>query len=289
MKLRIAACQFPVQRGIEQNQAYILRQMASAASRGADVALFPEASLGGYAGVDFPSFRGYDWPLLIQCTQRVMDEARQQGIWVVLGSNHRLTGKHKPHNCLYIISDRGQVVDRYDKLFCTGGPDQMDMRHYSPGSHFAKLTIKGVRCGFLICHDWRYPEVYRRYKQLGVDLIMQSWYDGGLNRTQWRDTGKMLGQVIPATAQGHAACNHLWICGTNTSKPQSCFGGFLIQPDGQMVSKAARNRPSVHMCTVDTEAPLDDPARHWRKDAIKGKLHGGKKVGDPRSADRKCV
>ena len=39
---------------------------------------------------------------------------------MVVGSSHPLTGRRKPHNCLYVISSRGKLVERYDKRFCTG-------------------------------------------------------------------------------------------------------------------------------------------------------------------------
>ena len=120
MRLTVATCQFPVDSDIRRNLRYVSRQIRTAKDRGAHVAHFPEASLSGYAGVDFPSHEGFDWTLLRESTQRVLDLARQFHIWVILGSTHRLTGKHKPHNSLYIIDDRGELVDRYDKMFCAG-------------------------------------------------------------------------------------------------------------------------------------------------------------------------
>jgi predicted amidohydrolase len=87
------------------------------------------------------------------------------GLRVVLVSAHPLTGRRKPHNSLYIIDDRGQIVDRYDKMFCSGDPSEKtgDLAHYTPGDHFSDFSIKGVRCGPLICHDYRYPGLYREY------------------------------------------------------------------------------------------------------------------------------
>ena len=83
----------------------------TASRRGARVAHFPEGSLSG-------------------C---------QLGLWVVLGSAHRLSDSHKPHNSLYIISDAGRIVERYDKRFCSGDPGGRsgDLAHYSPGGHFS--------------------------------------------------------------------------------------------------------------------------------------------------------
>lgn len=78
-----------------------------------------------------------------------------------------LTGDHKPHNSLYIINATGSIVDRYDKRFCAGDPEESagGLVHYTPGDHLSVFTINGIRCGALICHDYRYPELYREYKR----------------------------------------------------------------------------------------------------------------------------
>lgn len=286
MTLTVATCQFPVSADIRGNARHILRQMREARARGADAAHFPEAALGGYAGFDFPSFRGYDWPLLRRLTGRVLEEARRLGLRVILGSNHPLTPPHKPHNSLYLVDPRGRLADRYDKMFCMGREGDLDLRHYSPGSRFVVFTLKGVRCGLLICHDWRYPEVYREYRRLGVRLIFQSWYDGGMRRGEFARSGRVLGSVIPATVQGHAACNHLWISAANTSKPESCFGAFAVRPDGWITDRLPRNRTGILITKVDPRLKLPDPSAPWRDRAIRGILHSGTPVHDPRSRDR---
>ena len=287
--LRIAACQFPLGCDVEQNAAFVKRQINEAAGRGADIVQFPECALGGYAGVNFASFRGYDWSRLHQCTRDIMALAKKLKVWVVLGSHHRLSGRHKPHNSLYVIDNRGRIVDRYDKMFCMGRVGTFDLAHYTPGSRFVVFRIKGVKCGLLICHEWRYPELYRNYQRLGVNIVFQSWYDGDLSRDAFQQSGKALGQVIPAAAQGHAVCNCLWISGANTSKPESCFGCFVVQPDGIIAAKAARNRPAVLCHDIDTDREFDDTARPWRKRAMEGVLHSGRTVSDPRSEDPTCL
>lgn len=173
MQLTVATCQFPVDADVRRNLQYIARHIRTAQDRGAHVAHFPEVGLSGYAGVDFPSYKGFDWALLHECTQRVLDLARQCRLWVILGSTHRLTGQHKPHNSLYIINDHGLLVDRYDKMFCAGdrAGKTVDLAHYSPGHHLSVFAIQGVQCGALICHDCRYPELYRAYKRRGVQMI----------------------------------------------------------------------------------------------------------------------
>ena len=113
----------------------------------------PECALSGYAGTDLPSAADLDWDLLHKETDSILALAKELGVWVVLGSNHRLSGDHKPHNSLYVINSQGQIVDRYDKRFCT----DTDLRYYSPGDHFVTFGLNGVKCGLLICYDMHPP------------------------------------------------------------------------------------------------------------------------------------
>jgi predicted amidohydrolase len=288
VELCIATCQFPVSDDIRNNQRYILRQMKLAKEKSAEVVHFPECALGGYAGEDFKSFKGYDWEYLRHATQTVIDLSRQLKLWTILGSNHRLSGSHKPHNSIYIINPRRGIVNRYDKLFCMGTKSTLDLKHYSPGSRFVVINIKNIRCGFLICHDWRFPELYREYKRQGVKLIFQSWYDGNLSNRQMKRDGTVLSNVLPATIQGHAVCNYLWISSSNTSKPISRFGAMMVRPDGAIVRRLPRNRPGVLISTVDTTQKFVDPAKLLRKNALQGKLHSGTLVQDPRSSNLTC-
>lgn len=130
--------------------------------------------------MEFESFEGFDWPALVEGTLEVQQLARELGVWVVVGSSHRLSGEEKPHNCMYVIYDNGAIVDRYDKLFAVGSTseDDNDLAHYSPGSHFSVFEVKGVRCGVLICHDFRYDELYREYLLRGVQLMLHSYHNG---------------------------------------------------------------------------------------------------------------
>ncbi|MHC5138734.1 MAG: carbon-nitrogen hydrolase family protein, partial [Planctomycetota bacterium] len=155
--IHIATCQFPVSADVEANASHIRTQMRQAADGAADIVHFSECALSGYASVDFPSFDRYNWNLLKEKTSEIIELAGDLGIWVILGSSHRLTEPNKPHNSLYLISSEGKLVDRYDKRFCT----QIDSDNYTPGDHFVHFEVNGVRCSLLICFDLRFPELYR--------------------------------------------------------------------------------------------------------------------------------
>jgi len=302
MILRTATCQFPVDRDIEENLRHILGQMESAKRDGAHVLHFSELALSGYAGVELHSIDELDWDLLIDATDQVMAEARRRRVWVILGSTHRLSGRTKPHNSLYIINPEGRIVDRYDKMFCTGsrkGTDS-DLAHYSPGDHFVVFKIRGVRCGVLICHDFRYDELYREYKRRNVQVMFHSYHNGHIDPSAWKKANdpalrrlnhatNVHGIIVPPTMQAYAANNHMWISSNNTSARESCWPSFVVRPDGVISDRLQRNRPGVLMTTIDTNAEYYDAAEAWRDRAMRGTFHSGRRVQDPRSRNRRAL
>jgi predicted amidohydrolase len=301
-KLIVATCQFPVDADIARNARYVLRQLSIAKERGARVAHFPEACLSGYAGTDFPSHEGFDWDALENFTRRVLASAAELGMWVVLGSAHRLTGEHKPHNSLYIIDPHGNIADRYDKRFCGGDPEETagDLAHYTPGDHPTVFTINGVRCGALICYDYRFPELYREYKKQGVDLVFHSFHAANMSPEtvaerrahvgedvyRLNPSGTYPGITMRAAMTAAASANHVWISCPNSSARESCWGSVFVRADGATLGRLPRNRAGVLVTTVDTEAPLYDSTAAWRGRAMDGVFHTGTLVDDPRAKDR---
>lgn len=275
--IRVATCQFAVTGRIKRNALQIRRQMVQAKAQRADLVHFSETALTGYAGTNFESWEGFDWATLRSETERIMELARAKKLWVVLGSTHRLTGKHLPHNSLYIISPAGRIVDRYDKCFCTNG----DLRFYSPGTHLPVFKVNGVTCGALICYDLRFPELYRKYKRLGVECLFQSFHNadsaGGPN--VWT-------RIMRQTMQCRAATNYFWVSANNSSAYYQSWPSVFIKPSGETAGQLKFHRAGVMVNTVDTSAELYDASGAFRDRAMRGVLHTGRPVKDARSHAR---
>jgi predicted amidohydrolase len=301
--LAIATCQFPVSREIARNARYVRALLRAAKRQGADVAHFCEGSLSGYAGSDFESHDSLDWAQLREAAEQVRGLARELRLWVLLGASHPLQGRRKPHNSVYVIDARGELVDRYDKRFCAGPPDASsgDLAHYTPGAHFSVFDIRGVRCGVLICHDYRYPELYREYKRRGVQLVFHSYHAGHMSAQRARaaraQVGARLarlnqGATLPeitmrAAMQAAAASNHVWISCSNTGARESCWPSFAVRADGVISARLRRHAAGVLLWRLDPSEPLYDSTRHWRGRAMRGVYHSGRLLRDPRSAARR--
>jgi predicted amidohydrolase len=274
-RLRLATCQFPISADIAANARVIRDQIREARGRGADLVQFAETALSGYAKQDHATLDDLDWPLLDRETRSIAELARECGTWVVLGSTHRLSGDHKPHNSLYVIGPDGRIVDRYDKRFCT----TTDLRFYSPGDRAVTFDVNGVTCGLAICHDFRYPELYRDYARRGVRLMLHSFYN-----TEPTDEA-IRRELAPEYAQVYASMNNFFVSYTNTTRRWAWTACF-VTPDGQIAATLPQHESGVMVNDVDVDAEFEDSSRAFRAAALRGVLHSGELVDDPRSRDR---
>ncbi|MEV0680837.1 carbon-nitrogen hydrolase family protein [Actinosynnema sp. NPDC050436] len=117
--MRIAVTQPTASPDVRRNGRKVRELVRRAAGAGARLVQFPEGFLSGYAEEQVADWGDVDWPAVRAEFARVVGPAGGLGVWVVLGSAHPLAAPHLPHNSLYVISDRGRVVDRHDKRLCS--------------------------------------------------------------------------------------------------------------------------------------------------------------------------
>ena len=284
-KLTVATCQFLIEKEPERNLRSVLRQLKQAKAEGAHLVHFSESCLSGYLGVEIRSSKEVDWDRVDAGMREVMAAAKQHRLWVVIGCNHRLTGRHKPHNSLYVISDKGHLVNRYDKMFCTGrNAKDGDLRYYSPGESFVTFDVRGVKCGLLICHDFRYPELFREYKRRDVKLMLVSFHNAGMKREEY-DKYKI---YVPPTIQSAAASNYFSVSANNSTRKYA-WPSFVVNAEGVVISKAPAHRTAVLINTIDTKRKLYDASDAWRERCMRGVLHSGALVKDRRSCNRRAL
>ena len=262
--LRVAACQFAIGADIPRNGATIRRQMRVGQRRGAEIVLFPECALSGYAGAQFESFEGYPWPVLAEETARVREAAAELGLWTILGSTHR-SRKGKPTNCLYLIDPQGRVAKRYDKCFLMPG----DREHYAAGRRVVTHTLNGVKVGLLICFDFRFPELWRELLTRRCRLVFFASYLAGPRRN------RLMEQVAPATLATRAAENFMHVVAANAATGRQWVNSRVHRPDGAVAAQAPWHKPHVLVHTIDLAADADlyNPIGGLARRAARGQRH----------------
>ena len=161
------------------------------------------------------------------------DLARELGLWVVVGSSHRLTPPHRPHNSLYVISDRGEVATRYDKRFLSH--TEITGWH-TPGREPCVFEVDGWRFGCALCIEVHFPEVFREYAELGVDCVLFSAYADD--------------PMFGIQAQGYAASHSYWVSVSIPTQMSRGLTSRLIAPTrgdpggGGAIGVRGRRRPA---------------------------------------------
>jgi predicted amidohydrolase len=216
--------------------------MINAAQEGARVVHLPETSLPGYGPVHFKTFADYSWSTLDRYERQICALALSLDQWIILGSMRRVD-QGLPRNCILVISNKGNVVSIYDKQRLY----KEEKKYYSAGNKPLVTEINGYRCGFLICYDNCYPELYEEYRNLGVEILFHSFHNAG-NRVLTSIKDVMLANLIV-----RAADNRMYISASNSSRRQSPLAACIVRPDGTMV-KTSRNTSAI---VVDTY-PVDE-------------------------------
>jgi len=103
--------------------------------------------------------------------------ARDNGLWVHLGSLAVRSSAGKVANRAFVIDDQGEVRARYDKihLFDVDLPTGESWREsavYSGGE--GAVVVGGTpvgKLGLTICYDLRFPALFERLAEAGAELI----------------------------------------------------------------------------------------------------------------------
>ena len=247
----------------------MLRQASAA---GARLAHFPEGFLSGYAVEDVASWDEVDWALVHRELEDVAAFAGELGMWVVLGSAHPLTEPHWPHNSLYVISDEGRLVDRYDKRKCS---HTELTRFYTPGFEPVVFEIDSFRFGLAICIEINFPDVFAEYDRLSVDCLLLSAYP--------------VDSIFATKARAYAAVHNYWLSLSVPAQATNLFHSGLIGPHGELLADAGGESGLV-VGTLDRADPALrgalELARPWRTMARAGHIYEQRRVTDERSRVR---
>lgn len=149
---------------LEGNTERALALLTQAHAQGADLVLFPECFLTGYAPLAAHSLAlGDDVPYL----RRVCEKARALSVGAVVTALTR--GVHAPRNTAFVIGRDGRVLMRYDKVHTCDFSDEACLES---GEGFFVCDFDGVQLGVMICYDREYPESARVLMLQGAELIL---------------------------------------------------------------------------------------------------------------------
>jgi predicted amidohydrolase len=268
--IKIATAQSRISPDIRDNAREIRRLMQEARSSGASIIHFPEAAVSGCSKAHIKAWDRFDWEALADELHSTADLARELGLWVVVGSCHRLTPPNRPHNSLYVISARGVIATRYDKRFLSH--TEVTGWH-TPGQRPSVFEVGGWRFGCVLCIEIHFPELFQEYAELGVDCVLFSAYAEDA--------------MFGVQAQGFAASHGYWVSVSAPAQFSRGLSSQLIGPTGEVQAVATPSESGVVVDVLDENCPRWEVALHrakpWRATAREGSVYRERYVRDPRS------
>ncbi|MFI1060466.1 carbon-nitrogen hydrolase family protein [Streptomyces spororaveus] len=260
--------------------------MVEAAGAGTRLVQFPEGAIvypskhvmaAGAAGELVPAdWSRAAWDVLREEAESIASLAGQLRLWTVFGSIHPLTPPHRPHNSLYVVSDRGRLVARYDKRFLS---DTEVSYLYSPGQQPLVFEVDGIRFGFALCIEANFPEVFAEYERLDVDCVLLSVMVDDAPRAR--------------VAQAYGTLYNYWLGYSVPAQFSATVPSGIVGPGGRWLARCpADGRPALAVADIDLDSQEKDInvalryARPWRRLARAGLYDEQIPVGDARSDTR---
>jgi deaminated glutathione amidase len=180
--MRVALCQLPISPDPATNLARVAQAVASAARQGADLAVFPEATLARFGS----DLRELAEPLDGEFGTGLAQLARDSGLALVVGV-FEPAPDGRVYNTAVAYSAAGDLVAAYRKIHMFDSLGERESALVAPGSEPVVADLAGIRTGFATCYDIRFPELTRALVARGAELIVvpTAWAAGLFKEEHW--------------------------------------------------------------------------------------------------------
>lgn len=225
-----------------------------AVASGADLVLFPELFATGWDPASTNFAEEEDGPIE-RAWCRIAEE---HGVWVV--GSQRTQSPDGVRNTAFITAPDGSVHARYAKTHLFGYADED--QQYIPGDRLPVCSCDGLVVGLAICYDLRFPELFRRYADLGVEcmLVPAAWPCSRID-------------IFTLFLHARAVENQYYVAGVSPSGTNAvdhyCGRSAIVDPLGTTLTSAGEGEECIvaevdpdYVRSVRRRFPFQDDARY---------------------------
>ncbi len=248
---KVACIQFASGLSVHKNLMEISKYIKSSKELGADIVVLPEnfalmASVNSnYLDIQEKYGDGY-----IQ--NFISDQAKKNKIWIVAGTIPIQSSiENKVFQTSIVFDSKGKLISSYNKVhlfdvnIIESKEKYKESDVFTPGKNVTVVDTPFCRLGLAVCYDLRFPELFRKLSDIGVDLVcLPAAFTYITGKAHWEHLIKSRAienlVYFAASAQGGY---HL--CGRRT------YGhSMIVNPWGDTLAEIS-SKPGVIISTID--------------------------------------
>jgi omega-amidase len=236
---------------------------ARARETDADLIVFPEMIDTGYS---MPAIQAHAASWSGGFVPGLQEIAKQLSIAIVSGVSER--DGASIYNSQVLVDQEGKIIAKYRKTHLFVVAPIEEHKCFSPGDTFTSFAFAGLRFGFSICYDLRFPEMYRQLvleQNANALIVSSAWPFPRVEHFRTLALARAIenqSYVIASNRVGKD--DDLWFCGSSA----------IIDPRGVAVAAASADREELIQADLSEDLVLSVRSRvesfaHRRQDLYK--------------------
>jgi predicted amidohydrolase len=241
-KVAVALAQFSPKRCDKEHNIGVMKAWVERArGLGADLVIFPELSLTGYACRDL--FYNLAEPIDGPSVKALERVARDNGVHIVFGMPEQANAQGVIYNTCVLTGPEG-VLAHYRKMHLPTATVFEEKRYFRQGYEPKVVSTPIGRIGLTICYDLFFPEVVRVLVMEGAELVICISVSPGVRKDYFETFTK-----------ARAMENSVFLAYVNRvgieDGLQFWGGSHLLNPNGEVLAKAKYDLEDLVVGNVD--------------------------------------
>lgn len=242
--MRVGVFQFSTNQDIYRNHRKIIEAIKSAGSKQVRLLVFHECATCGYPPIETPSAKDIDFQTLDTQLREVKELAKYYNMYVALGTIRK--DRLCYYNSIQMIAPTDEELGAYDKRALWG----WDLDNFTRGKALGIYDIDGIKVGFRICFEVRFPEYFRELFQANANLCFVSFCDVSKKASSERYN------IIKSHLVTRAVENVMTIISVNSISDYQTAPTAVFNENGMILDEAPLNQE--YLLVYDYEVPKID-------------------------------
>ena len=201
---------------------------------GAELIVFPEMTDTGYS---MPVIQKHAARWTSGFVPGLQEIAKDLSIVIISGVSER-DGSYI-YNAQVLVDSDGNIAAKYRKTHLYAVSPVEEQTCFAPGDAFVSFAFGGLRFGFSICYDLRFPEMYRKLateENAGAFIISSAWPFPRVEHFRILATARAIEKQACVIASNRVGKDDdLWFCGSSA----------IIDPRGVVIAAASADREEL--------------------------------------------